>query len=294
MPSGRPLSAKRKSSMTHYVSQGGRPSNREIERREEGWKEFVSNSGESHIMALPNIVSEYIEEASNLFFEAQNFLFMSLEEKIRSVACDEEFVVKIGRWCCPSKEARRRLDSLFYVSSLVGLLEHCQQIFQTYHEIAYPDDWEVQGKNMILRIVFIVSHEHKGSPREELIVNVDETGIAYNKLAQSGFCMQGEKLSNIANSDKRNATLLACIALSGSLLSPFVIWNGKQGSSHASVKEHSLSVQYQTSNHYTTGAILKYVEKKLFLYYERQVVFLTERPFPVLVLLWDLFGAYFK
>ena len=66
-------------------------------------------------------------------------------------------------------------------------------------EIAHPDDLEVQGKNMILRIVFIVSHEHKGSPREELIINVDETGIAHNKPAQSGFCMQGEKLSNIAN-----------------------------------------------------------------------------------------------
>ena len=92
MPSGRPLFAKRKSSMTHYVSQGGRPSDREIERREEGWKEFVSNGGESHIMALSNIVSEYIEEASNLFFEAQNFFFMSLEEKFRSVACDEEFL----------------------------------------------------------------------------------------------------------------------------------------------------------------------------------------------------------
>jgi len=131
-------------------------------------------------------------------------------------------------------------------------------------------DWNfLQLQNdMLLRITHVLTKEHQGKLFQRLVVNIDETGVAYNALASHGLAREGQKPTNMANTDKRNCTLLAGCSMHGDLLEPYFIWNGKETGDGAKVKQFPDVVQYQTENHYVSvGALIHYIENVLWPYY---------------------------
>ena len=77
------------------------------------------------------------------------------------------------------------------------------------HKASLPPNWEGQGRDMLLRVVHLVSCAQHRTLNEEFVVTIDKTGIAYNKLAVRGVEYRGEKSSNVALADKRTCTLPA-------------------------------------------------------------------------------------
>ena len=71
---------------------------------------------------------------------------------------------------------------------------------------------------MRLRIAFHVAQDMNNVPVPDLIVNMDETAAAYMTLGSRGLAPGTSKATNMARSDKRMATLLSAISLSGKLL----------------------------------------------------------------------------
>jgi len=129
---------------------------------------------------------------------------------------------------------------------------------------SYPMDFDVKKHELSLRLALVLNREHGGNINENLAVNTDETGVAYAALSDRGLAGPGETPTNMAQGDKRQATVLASLTMSGILLEPFFIWNGKETSQRACVHQYNKTVQYQTENHYiSVGALEAYLNAVL-------------------------------
>eukprot|EP00759_Apiculatamorpha_spiralis_P045241 PhF_6_TR42112/c0_g1_i11/m.63592 len=137
------------------------------------------------------------------------------------------------------------------------------------YERTYPPNWKELGHDMLLRISYIAQTERV---IPECIVNADETAAAYYALAEKGLAEQGCRPQNISRGDKRSATLLSAISLTGDLLEPFVIWNGKEGGERAKVKEAFHVKQFQTTNHYVSTAVLETYANSVLKPYREQMI----------------------
>ena len=113
-------------------------------------------------------------------------------------------------------------------------------------EGALPTNLNDLARDMLLRICYYVGIEWNDKVISPLLINMDETAVAYNSLAERGLTYQGQEAHSIAVGDKRSATLVTAASLSGDLVPPFVIWNGKEAYKGAHVKTYDTTVQYQT------------------------------------------------
>ena len=71
---------------------------------------------------------------------------------------------------------------------------------------AYPENIDELGKDMLLRACHYLRNEWNGKVFASLLVNMDETGIAYNCLAERTLSFREQRPGNIALGDKRSAT----------------------------------------------------------------------------------------
>jgi len=137
-------------------------------------------------------------------------------------------------------------------------------------ENSYPENINQLQTDMLLRMTYVLTKEHQGKVHKRLICNVDETAAAFNGLCSRGLGPVGAEVTNMANTDKRNCTLIAGCSMDGDLLDPYIIWNGKETCSGAKVKQYPEVVQYQTANHYiSVGAMIDYIENVLKPYYDK-------------------------
>ena len=220
----------------------------------------------------PSIFSHYVDLISALLLElclhgipvSKCLLWVVMSETLREPS--EEWKDIVSKILDASLENQKENDSLNSESTeliapfcpsyptVVSWLKKMNIYFKSAKatmQSSFPANIEELGRNVLLRICDLVRQEWNGQIFTSLLVNMDETAVAYNCLSERTLAPSGLQVGSMALADKRSATLVATAALNGCILLPFVIWNGKERHRGAHVQTCTDTVQCQTENHYT-------------------------------------------
>ena len=131
-----------------------------------------------------------------------------------------------------------------------------------------PDDFDKQKSDYLDTISTIV--EDNDIP-DSMIVNFDQTGVNIVPSSEWTMELKGEKQVSVAGlGDKRQITLVLGCTLSGELLPPQLIYQGKTEKCHPAFSFPDSWDIHHSPNHWSnTDTMIRYAEKVLIPYFER-------------------------
>ena len=110
------------------------------------------------------------------------------------------------------------------------------------------------------------------SVSRDLIVNVDETGLPIVPVCSYTLEVCGEKqVSVTANHDKPQITTVVGCSLSGKLLPPQLLYEGKTDRCHPSISLPADWDIFHTESHWSNSAsVIRYIDNVLQPYFQKQ------------------------
>ena len=126
------------------------------------------------------------------------------------------------------------------------------------------------------------------------LINVDETGLPIVPVRSYTLEVCGEKQVPVtANDDKRQITAVVGCSLSGKLLPPQLLYEGKTDRCHPSVSFPTDWDIFHTETHWSNSAsVIRYIDNVLLPYFEKQKELLNLPGEQKSLLIFDVFRAH--